>query len=70
MTTDFSRPSARIYAFPVGGRRFVGAARDESRTATDPSTRAISGDTVGEAWHGEAWYHESAIQEAKRTSEC
>jgi hypothetical protein len=65
MTTDFSRPSARIYAFPVGGRRCVGAARDESRTATDPSTRAISGDAVGEAW-----YHESAIQEAKRTSEC
>jgi Protein of unknown function (DUF2735) len=65
MTTDFSRPSARIYAFPLGGRRFVGAARDESRTATDPSTRAISGDAVGEAW-----YHESAIQEAKRTSEC
>jgi hypothetical protein len=65
MTTDFSRPSARIYAFPVGGRRSVGAARDESRTATDPSTRAISGDAVGEAW-----YHESAIQEAKRTSEC
>jgi Protein of unknown function (DUF2735) len=65
MTTDFSRPSARIYAFPLGGRRFVGAACDESRTATDPSTRAISGDAVGEAW-----YHESAIQEEKRTSEC
>jgi hypothetical protein len=64
MTTDFSRPSARIYAFPVGGRRFVGAARDESRTAADPRTRVNSGDAIGEAW-----YHEAAIQEAKRTSE-
>jgi hypothetical protein len=64
MTTDFSCPSAKIYPFPVGGRRFVGAARGESRTAADPRTRAISGDAIGEAW-----YHEAAIQEAKRTSE-
>jgi Protein of unknown function (DUF2735) len=64
MTTDFSRPSAKIYAFPVGGRRLVAAARDESRTAADPRTRAISGDAIGEAW-----YHEAAIEEAKRTSE-
>jgi hypothetical protein len=64
MTTDFSRPSARIYAFPVGGRRFITAARDESRTAADPRTRAISGDAIGEAW-----YHEAAILEAKRTGE-
>jgi hypothetical protein len=64
MTTDFSRRSARIYAFPVGGRRFVGAAREESATAADPRTRAISGDAIGEAW-----YHEAAIEEAKRVSE-
>jgi len=64
MTTNSSRPSARIYAFPVGGRRFVAAARDESRTAADPRTRAISEDVIGEAW-----YHEAAIEEAKRTNE-
>jgi Protein of unknown function (DUF2735) len=64
MTTDFSRRSERIYAFPVGGRRFVGAARDEKRTAAEPGTRAISGDAIGEAW-----YHEAAIEEAKRMSE-
>jgi hypothetical protein len=64
MTTDFSRPSAKIYAFPVGGRRSVAVARDESRTAPDPRTRAISGDAIGEAW-----YHEAAIEEAKRTNE-
>jgi uncharacterized protein DUF2735 len=64
MTTDFSRPSAKIYAFPVGGRRFVAAARDQSRTSADSKTRATSGDAIGEAW-----YHEAAIEEAKRTSE-
>ena len=64
MTTDFSRPSARIYAFPAGGRRFLAAARDESRAATDPRTRTPSGDAIGEAW-----YHQAAIEEAKRTSE-
>jgi Protein of unknown function (DUF2735) len=65
MTKDFSRPSAKIYVFPVGGRRSVAAARDESRTtAADPRTRAISGDAIGEAW-----YHEAAIEEAKRTRE-
>jgi Protein of unknown function (DUF2735) len=64
MTTDFSRPSARIYQFPVGGRRFVAAARDESHTSADSRTWAASGDAIGEAW-----YHEAAIEEAKRTGE-
>jgi hypothetical protein len=64
MTTDFSRPSAKIYAFPVGGRRSVAAARDETRTTADPRTWAFSGDAIGEAW-----YHEAAIEEAKRTRE-
>jgi Protein of unknown function (DUF2735) len=64
MTTDFSRPSAKIYAFPVGGRRFVAAARNDSRTGADPRTRVLSGDAIGEAW-----YHEAAIEEAKRTGE-
>jgi hypothetical protein len=64
MTTDFSRPSARIYAFPVGGRRSVAVVRGESHTAADARTRAISGDAIGEAW-----YHEAAIEEAKRTRE-
>ncbi len=64
MTTEFLRPSAKIYDFPVGGRRFLATAGDDRRTAVEPRTRAGSGDAIGEAW-----YHEAAIQEAKRTKE-
>jgi hypothetical protein len=62
MTTDFSRPSARIYAFR-GGRRFVGAARDESPTASNPRARAISRDAIGEAW-----YHRQSRKRSARAS--
>ena len=61
MSTDVSITSAKIYQFPVGGRRAVARVREQSMPATEvPSPRvAVSG----------AWYHEAAIQDAKRASE-
>ena len=54
MTMSVSLPSAKIYQFPVGGRRALVGYRAENQPP------AI--DTTG-------WYHEAAIEEAKNGSE-
>ena len=47
-TTGNSQQSAKIYQFPVGGRRAVDGNREELPTTS----------TFG------SWYHDAAIQEA------
>lgn len=59
MTMSASLPSAKIYQFPVGGRRALAGYRAESQPV---ATQAPAIDTTG-------WYHEAAIEEAKRGSE-
>lgn len=59
MTMSVSLPSAKIYQFPVGGRRSLPGYRTEAQPAADQAPRmAITG-----------WYHEAAIEEAQRGSE-
>jgi uncharacterized protein DUF2735 len=48
MTTSTPQASAKIYQFPVGGRRTVEAVREQTPTVN----------TFG------SWYHEAAIQES------
>lgn len=60
MTVSVSPPSAKIYQFPVGGRRAVGGYRSDSNQVTDQAAPRIA--ITG-------WYHEAAIEEAKRGSE-
>lgn len=60
MTMNVSLPSAKIYQFPVGGRRGLPGYRAESTSASDQATPRIA--ITG-------WYHEAAIEEAKRGSE-
>jgi hypothetical protein len=50
-TTNSSQASAKIYQFPVGGRRSVEAAHREQMTPTAASF--------------DSWYHEAAIQESE-----
>ncbi len=52
------RASATIYQFPAGGRRGVEANREQA-PADQPARM------TGNAF--DSWYHEAAIQEAKRT---
>lgn len=59
MTMSASLPSAKIYQFPVGGRRALPGYRAESQPVAN---EAPAIDTTG-------WYHEAAIEEAKRGSE-
>ncbi len=60
MTISASLPSAKIYQFPVGGRRGLPGFRADSQPAAEqPAPRmAITG-----------WYHEAAIEDAKRGRE-
>jgi Protein of unknown function (DUF2735) len=62
--TNFSQGSAKIIEFPLGGRRAHAARREEARLGEDASLARASGETFGGAW-----YHEAAIQEAKRSSD-
>lgn len=59
MTTNV-QTSATIYQFPVGGRR--GLNRDQQKP--DLTVAQVAAAAVGGAW-----YHEAAIQDAKRVSE-
>jgi hypothetical protein len=61
MNPSFQQGSAKIYQFPVGGRSSLAFHRTETPIADAP--RAT------EAACGESWYHEAAIEDAKRTGE-
>jgi hypothetical protein len=61
MNTNLNHGSAKIYQFPAGGRAALGVRRhEEIKAATDPGSLRVS-----EAWCGDSWYHEAAIEESK-----
>src|SRR3954454_11017152 len=61
MNTSLNRGSARIYQFPVGGRRALdGRKHEESKPAANQGVSRVS-----EAAFGGGWYHEAAIQESE-----
>jgi hypothetical protein len=61
MATNVSHGTAKIYQFPVGGRKAVGGDREQMKPTTDPRFQPVLGDTFGSGW-----YHEAAIEEEKR----
>ena len=61
MTTNEFRESAKIYQFPLRGRRAEAAARDEAKIPPDVRVQRVSANVLGSSW-----YHEAAIQESKR----
>lgn len=61
MTTNISRGSAQIYAFPPRGR-FAQGAREEQQPRTSLEAQAALRAAVGSGW-----YHDAAIaEEAER----
>jgi hypothetical protein len=64
MNTSFHHGSAKIYQFPVRARPTIGAQRQEFETPVEINSPGIS-----EVECGSGWYHEAAIQDAKRTGE-
>ena len=63
MTTSVPQESAKIIPFPTGGRK-ASAARRETANVADVGSPRLSGAAIGGAW-----YHDAAIQEAKRAGE-
>jgi hypothetical protein len=62
MNPSFHQGSAKIYQFPVGGRAsLVGLRRTETPVADIPRVTEVAA--------GGSWYHEAAIEDAKRTGE-
>jgi len=57
MTTQLDQPSAKIYAFPAGGRA--------AHRAGKPAPLAPQ---YEEAPCGSGWYHEAAVEEAEMAS--
>jgi hypothetical protein len=68
MTTNSSQQSgqgsAKIYQFPVGGRQAIGNRRAEFKPVTEIDQPRVAPQTFGGAW-----YHEAAIQDARRAGE-
>jgi Protein of unknown function (DUF2735) len=62
MNPSFHQGSAKIYQFPVGGRASLGIHRNDTASVADTPR-------VTETICGSGWYHEAAIEDAKRTDE-
>lgn len=63
MTSYQHRPTAKIYAFPSGGRPPPGFARDPLTTSRLPQhadTEVRAPKTV----YGGSWYHQEAVDDA------
>jgi len=64
MTTETSQPTAQIIPFPIGGRRALDNKRDDAGIAAELRSARASAIACGSGW-----YHDAAIQDAKRTGE-
>ncbi len=63
MNTGLNEGSAKIYQFPVGGRSALAGRRfGETQNVTDLALASRVNETVCSG----SWYHDEAIQEAKR----
>lgn len=63
MNTNTNHGTAKIYQFPVGGRRALDARRQQdTRSVAD-----INSEHVFESVVGGSWYHEAAIRESEPT---
>ncbi|MDQ8727779.1 DUF2735 domain-containing protein [Bradyrhizobium sp. LHD-71] len=63
MSTSSVRSTAQIIQFPTGGRR-VPAQEKQVTSLTDLELQAAAAIAVGDAW-----YHDAAVQDARRMSE-
>ncbi|WP_424631858.1 DUF2735 domain-containing protein [Bradyrhizobium sp. SYSU BS000235] len=61
MASNASHGTAKIYQFPVRGRKTAGGDHEPIRPTTDPRFQPVLGDTFGSGW-----YHDAAIEEEKR----
>jgi hypothetical protein len=63
MTTQLHRPTAKIYAFPAGGRAPPNRYREMPRAAHPATARTPNTERKVRVQHGTSWYHEAAVEE-------
>lgn len=63
MATQLHRPTAKIYAFPAGGRAPPTRYREMPRPAHAPVARLPGAERKVRVQHGTSWYHEEAVTE-------
>lgn len=61
MTTNLAQPTAKIYQFPVGGRTVLNGRREMAKPVADQNAPRVA--------VGSGWYHDAAIEEARRSGE-
>ncbi len=64
MTANIPQQTARIYQFQVGGRASLLGFRKATSPASHLNTHRVPATAMGDGW-----YHDAAIEEAKRTTE-
>ena len=62
MNTSWNQGSAKIYQFPAGGRAALGGRRYGETNSADERRS----EPVHETICSDSWYHQEAIDEAKR----
>lgn len=61
MSTSWNGESAKILQFPRGGRRGMAEHRPDAKTLEE-----LEASRLPKIAFGDAWYHETAMQEAER----
>jgi hypothetical protein len=62
MTTQLQRPTAKIFAFPSGGRAPPSRYRDVPKTSgRTASARTADDEQPAKVEFGDCWYHEAAV---------
>ena len=67
--TSYQRPTAKIYAFPSGGRAPPGRQREGAKTTAHYPQRPAAAEPTPEIVFGSSWYHQAAVDEAANSWE-
>lgn len=65
MTTPMERPTAKIYAFPAGGRAPPSAYRKTTKPSPTIASLRAAAEPAPHIVYGSSWYHQEAVDEAE-----
>ena len=65
MTTQLQRPTAKIYAFPAGGRAPPKGYRTRAMPSPHVASLRAAAEPAPHIVYGSRWYHQEAVDEAE-----
>ena len=65
MTTQLQRPTAKIYAFPAGGRAPPKGYRTKAMPSPHVTSLRAAAEPAPHIVYGSSWYHQEAVDEAE-----